>query len=156
MQETIELKKQEDGSFKLEMPGTDVAELKQGIMAGIAKTEVFGIPLGAAAGGLLTASVWDAIAGFVGGVVPGLPLWVTPAVGALVTKRWLSRFMGTDAANAGALILTADAIQQFFNLRGLISGIIKPATAAQRQENVVTQAEKVAKNYYPGIASRVG
>lgn len=112
----------EEGAAPIEEAADSAKLMQAGALAGIAKMEIFGVPAGAAAVGLLTASVWDAIAGFAKGTVGNLPNWVVPAVGAMVTAQWFPRFLGRDAANAGALILTADAIQQIFDLRGLISG----------------------------------
>lgn len=111
-------------------PGeTAKLEAGAGILGGIAQAKVFGIPVGEAAGGLLTASAWDAIAGFVSGRIPAMPAWVIPAAGSFVTGKYFGRFMGPGAANAGSLILAADAIQQFFNIRGLISGLVGKKTA---------------------------
>jgi hypothetical protein len=126
----LQLIKQEDGSYAGEVIEDKVdsktanLEASAGILGGIAQTKVFGIPIGEAAGGLLTASAWDALSGFVSGKIPAVPAWVIPAAGSFVTGKYFGRFMGSGAANAGSLILAADAIQQFFNVRGLISGMV--------------------------------
>ena len=97
-----------------------------GALGGFAKTEVKGVPIGAAAVGLLTVSVWDAIRGLVGGALPAaIPQWLVPALGAAVVQsKMVKGFMGADATNAAALILMADAIQALFNVRGLVSGLV--------------------------------
>ena len=99
---------------------------RAGALSGFAKTEVMGVPIGAAAVGLLTVSVWDALRGLVGGALPAqMPQWLIPAVGAAVVQsKMIKGWMGADASNAAGLILTADAIQALFNVRGIVSGLV--------------------------------
>jgi len=103
-----------------------LAKAQAGMLGGFAKTEIMGVPIGAAAVGLLTVSVWDALRGLLGGVLPeAIPAWLVPAIGAMVVQsKAIKDFMGADAANAAGLILTADAIQALFNVRGLVSGMV--------------------------------
>ena len=110
-----------------------------GMLGGFAKTEIMGIPVGAAAVGLLTVGVWDAIRGLVGGALPAaIPAWLVPAIGAFVVQtRTIKGFMGTDAANAAGLILTADAIQALFNVRGLVSGLVGGVKLGQTMRGTV-------------------
>lgn len=156
------LKQSPDGqSWTIETPKPEVvkpsADLHAGMFGGIASTQVFGMPIGSAAGGLLTAGLWDAASGLLAGKLPAIPGFVMPAVGAVVTKRFLSRYVGEGVANAGALILTADALQHIFNLRGLLAGLVGGTTAKlSAPYNVVTQAERVANNYNSAFARRVG
>ena len=98
-----------------------------GVLGGFAKTEFMGVPIGAAGVGLLTVSVWDALRGLLGGMLPAaIPAWLVPAIGAMVVQsRMIKGWMGADAANAAGLILTADAIQALFNVRGLVSNLTK-------------------------------
>ena len=110
-----------------ESEGTEVElHAKAGVLGGIAKTEIMGVPIGAAGVGLLTVSIWDAIRGLIGGALPAqIPQWLVPAIGAYVVQtRPIKGIMGADAANAAGLILTADAIQALFNVRGVISGLV--------------------------------
>jgi hypothetical protein len=139
MSEAIELKKREDGTYAFELPAEQVVELEQaGILEGISKTEVFGIPVGQAAGGLLAVSVWDAIRGLLGGVLPAqIPQWAIPAIGAWVmSTKTIQGMLGKTASNTAGIILTADAVQALFNVRGLISRLVsgvklrQPATAS--------------------------
>jgi hypothetical protein len=139
MSEVIELKKREDGTYGFELPGDQVAELEQaGVLEGISRTEVFGIPVGQAAGGLLAVSVWDAIRGLLAGVLPAqIPGWMVPAIGAWVmSTRTMQGMLGKTASDTAGIILTADAVQALFNVRGLISGLVsgvklgQPATAS--------------------------
>ena len=104
-----------------------------GVLGGFAKTEIMGVPIGAAGVGLLTVGVWDAIRGLVGRVLPAaIPSWLIPALGAAVVQsKRVKGFMGTDAANAAALILTADAIQSLFNVRGVVSGLVSRVKLGQ-------------------------
>ena len=99
---------------------------RAGILSGFAKTEIMGVPIGAAAVGLLTVSVWDALRGLVGGVLPAaIPSWLIPAIGAAVVQsKMIKGFMGADASNAAGLILTADAIQSLFDVRGAVSDLV--------------------------------
>ena len=99
---------------------------RAGVLGGIAQTKIMGVPIGAAGVGLLTVSIWDAIRGLVGGALPSqIPQWLVPAIGAYVVQtRPIKGIMGADAANAAGLILTADAIQALFNVRGVISGLV--------------------------------
>ena len=122
-------------------PATDLHMERSatGVLGGFAKTEIMGIPVGAAAVGLLTVSIWDAIRGLAGGVLPAaIPAWLVPAIGAFVVQtRTIKGFMGTDAANAAGLILTADAIQALFNVRGLVSGLVGGVKLGQTMRGTV-------------------
>jgi len=101
-------------------------EAQAGVMGGFAKTEIMGVPIGAAAVGLLTVGVWDALRGLVSNALPAaIPQWMVPAIGAMVVQnKVIKGFMGAGAANAAGLILTVDAIQALFNVRGLVSGLV--------------------------------
>ena len=115
-------------SAKSEPEGTEVElhAARAGVLSGFAKTEIMGVPIGAAGVGLLTVSVWDAIRGLVGGALPAqIPQWLIPAIGAAVVQsKMIKGFMGADASNAAGLILTADAIQALFDVRGVVSGLV--------------------------------
>ena len=117
-----------DKLFAAKSEGTEVElhRAQAGVLGGFAKTEIMGVPIGAAGVGLLTVSIWDALRGLVGGVLPAaIPAWLVPAIGAMVVQsKMIKGWMGADAANAAGLILTADAIQALFNVRGIISGLV--------------------------------
>jgi hypothetical protein len=135
-----EMKKREDGKVLLDTPAEQVAELEQaGVLTGLARTEVFGLPAGKAAAALFAVGGWDALRGFIPGVIPaGVPEWVVPAIGAwAMSTKTVSGWVGSDAANAAGLILLADALQASpFSprklVRDLFSGIRlgQPATAS--------------------------
>ena len=97
-----------------------------GVLGGFAKTEIMGVPIGAAGVGLLTVSLWDALKGLVGGALPAqIPQWLISAFGAMVVQsRMVKGWMGADAANAAGLILTAEAIQALFNVRDIVSRLV--------------------------------
>ena len=97
-----------------------------GVLGGFAKTEIMGVPIGAAGVGLLTVGIWDALRGLVGGVLPAaIPAWLVPAIGAMaVQSRMIKGWMGSNAANAAGLILTVDAIQTLFDVRGIVSKLV--------------------------------
>jgi len=151
--EELTMIQDEQGTWKVTLPEPEkeahLEAERAGMLGGLVKTEVFGIPIGAAGGALVTAGIWDMLAGVVKGMVPGVPNWVVPAAGAFaVNTKMVRGFVGTGAANAAGIILAADAIQQFFNLRGLISGLIKPTAAMGQSTGALHQAETVATNYY--------
>ena len=137
MNEQMTMEKNEQGVWEIKLPeATGEAHLeaaRAGVLEGFAKTEVFGIPIGAAAGGLLAVSIWDALRGFVGGAIPAnIPQWAIPAVGAVVMNtKMMKGFIGSTTANTAGIILTADAIQALFNVRGLVSGLFKGAQLKQ-------------------------
>ena len=103
------------------------------VLSGFAESEVMSVPIGAAGTGLLIVSAWDAIRGLVGGKLPtNIPQWVIPAVGAMaVQSKFVKPRIGDAAANAAGLILTADAIQALFNVRGIISGLVSGVKLGQ-------------------------
>jgi hypothetical protein len=122
-------------------------EAGAGILGGIAQTKVFGIPIGAAAGGLLTAGAWDALSTFISGKFTQIPNWAIPAAGSWVTGKYFARFMGEGAANAASLLLAADAIQLFFNLRGMIGGLVGKGTAALTANKTAANAPSTIEEY---------
>ena len=103
---------------------------KEGVLGGLAHAEVFGIPVGAAATGALLAGAWDGVAGLVGGMIPQASQWpwLIPAIGSVVTVRFMPRLVGTHAANVGGLLLAYDAIQGLFNIRSMVSGLFSKFT----------------------------
>ena len=117
--------------------GTDIElhRAQAGILGGFTETKPMGVPIGAAGIGLLIISGWDAIRGLVGGRLPAnIPQWLIPAAGAMaVQSKFVKPRIGDTAANAAGLILTADAIQALFNVRGLVSGWVSK-TPVQLQQ----------------------
>ena len=97
-----------------------------GILGGLTETKPMGVPIGAAGIGLLIVRTWDAIRGLVGGKLPAnIPAWLIPAGGAMVVQsKFIKPKIGEAAANAAGLILTVDAIQTLFNVRGLVSRLV--------------------------------
>ena len=102
---------------------------KEGILEGITKTEVFGIPVGAAGAGLAAAGVGDMVSGWLSNIVPGVagtrygPAMVKGFM-AWAANRWGGRIIGSTAANVVALIFTIDAVTDVFDLRGMTAGLI--------------------------------
>ena len=111
-----------------------------GILGGFAETKVMGIPIGAAGIGLLIISGWDAIRGLVGGRLPAnIPQWLIPAAGAMaVQSKFVKPRIGDTAANAAGLILTADAIQALFNVRGLVSRLVNKTSVQPGRTQVAS------------------
>lgn len=118
----------EDGKLIMKPAEGETVKLEQraGALEGLTKFEVMGIPIGQAAGGLLVVSVWDAIRGLLGGILPAqIPQWLIPVIGAwVVNTKTMRGFLGNTAANAAGLILIADSVQALFNVRGLVSGLV--------------------------------
>ena len=126
--QTLTMEKNAQGTWEIKLP--EIAELQQGagILEGITKFEIFSIPIGAAAGGLLIVGLMDALRGLIGGVLPAaIPQWMLPAIGAgLVNTKMVKGWIGEKTANAAGIILLADAFQASpINPRALISGALK-------------------------------
>ena len=142
MKQEITIDKEGDMILQVEeVAGTEMhlGKSSAGVMGGFAKAEIMGVPIGAAGVGLLTVSVWDALRGLLSGVLPAaIPTWLVPAIGAAVVQsRPIKGFMGSDAVNAAGLILTADAIQALFNVRGIISGLVGGIKLKQTMQGAV-------------------
>jgi hypothetical protein len=100
---------------------------REGILAGIAETEIMGIPVGAAVTGALVAGVADGVMSLIPLKAPGV---VVRGVAAWVTLQWGPRLFGTKAAQYGGLFLAYDAMQELFDFRGMIRGLFKKGTTA--------------------------
>lgn len=106
---------------------------QEGILSGLSRFEVAGIPVGAAATGALAAGLFDGLVGLVQGVAPQVPSWAMKAVGAWAAIQWGPRLLGSTAAQTAGLFLAYDSIQELINLRGLISGLfqgLRPGSSA--------------------------
>ena len=133
-----------DGLFAAKKnEGTDVElhRAQAGVLGGFVESKVMGVPIGAAAIGLLIVSVWDAIRGLVGGKLPtNIPQWVIPAVGAMaVQSKFVKPKIGEAAANAAGLILTVDAIQALSDVRGLVSRLVNKTQVQPVSEGGTSQ-----------------
>ncbi len=94
---------------------------KEGILGGITKMEIAGIPIGAAAAGAAVAGIADGLIGLIPAKVPNV---AARLVGALALAKWGGKtFIGEDASQVAALLLTYDAVQETVNLRGVLSGL---------------------------------
>ena len=135
-----------------ETAGTEVhlEAARMGVLSGFARTEIMGVPIGAAAVGLLTVSVWDALRGLVGGALPAqIPQWLIPAIGAMVVQsKPIKGFMGNDATNAAGLILTVDAIQALFDVRGIVSGLVSGVKLRQTRPAGATSNNRQSVDDY--------
>lgn len=107
-------------------------ELSQaGVFGGAASFSFGGVPLGAAIVGGLTAGVFDAIIRLFPTVdVPGINIPTNVRLGILfLIASWVAQtepvrdFLGREGAEATSLILAADGVQEFVNLRGILGGI---------------------------------
>lgn len=146
--------KEPKAEAKVEEPKAKVEEARA--LAGITKTEVWGIPIGQIAvgtfGGVFISELAD---GFLaaqstvvkGGVKLGL---------AAVTATWGKRWLGKDVSYAIAFVLGVFGLSQILpidkwaaSLAGSVKGIL-PGTikVTGMQGNVLNQAQGVAENYY--------
>lgn len=100
----------------------------KGFVAQLTDAQVFGLPVGAVVGGAAIGGVGDALSGTLQGLIPQAPSWVVKAVMAMAVVNWAPRWIGKDIANIGGLFLTYDAVQELFDVRGNISGVIGQLT----------------------------
>lgn len=98
------------------------------ILTGISDWRIFGLPVGAVAGGAIVGGVGDALSGAVVGLVPQAPSWAVKAATAWAVVQWGPKIIGKEVAQVGALFLTYDAVQELFNIRGSIANIIAGVT----------------------------
>lgn len=122
-----------------------------GFLNGIVKTEVSGIPVGAAAAGAALTIIVDRL------VIRKLDkdgkwgVWANLGA-AFVIKKYAGKFLGTQAADVTALLLTYEAVADW--VTGLIDKVIPAATMSQmrqagmNQGSVMNQVNAVAKDYY--------
>ena len=106
-----------------ESKGKEIELHREGFLEGISRWEIFDIPLGSAIGGMFTAGLWDILASFLSGLTEKLPDWLVPLLGAWVSKRFISRLVGAEAANVAAIILTYEGLARAFNVREWVSGL---------------------------------
>lgn len=101
-----------------------------GMLTGVAKAEIFGVPLGGAAIGIgLSALVGGLMDRFAPNVATGA---MGKVLAAAVVANWGKRWLGKEAADLTALFLTADAVAEpVENIIGQITGWIQGATMSQ-------------------------
>ncbi len=100
--------------------------------------KVAGIPLGAAAKGLVVWGIGDVIAMVGARYIPGKvpPGGVKLGIAALLQVKMVKEAIGPTSANIGSLLLAVDGVNSFFDLRGKVRntlggviGKMLPATA---------------------------
>ena len=97
---------------------------KEGILAGVAETEIAGVPVGAAITGALTAGVADGLIAMIPVKAPGVAV---RGIASWAMIRWGPRIFGAKAAQTGGLFLAYDAMQELFDFRGMAKGFFKKA-----------------------------
>lgn len=140
------------------------AELEKGALEGISTMKVWDIPLGQAlVGGFSAVVISELVDGFLAaqsGSIKGL----VKLMAAGVSIKWGRKLIGTTGATALAILLAYDGLRMVIPIdewAGKLVGGITPLTGAglagkAGMGNVLTQADAVVKNYYPGITARVG
>lgn len=131
----------------------------------IDKIEIMGVPIGrAAVGGFAAVLVSEVVDGIMQAQTTTTQGIVKLGLAAIV--QWTKRWFGAPMANTATLLLAYDGVRQLLPIdewAGRVASAITGAfptgglgRGAGRVPNVLQQAEQVAKNYYPGIAQRVG
>jgi hypothetical protein len=140
----------------------EVEQKQGGALEGISKMKVWDIPLGE---GLLGGSVAVVFSELVDGFLKNQAertKGFLKLVAAGAIAKWASRFLGPTGAKAAAIILVYDGMRQILPIDewagNLAERITKVRTggglagkAGMTQSAAVTQAEKVAKDYYAGL-----
>ena len=101
---------------------------REGILGGVAETEIAGVPIGSAISGALVAGVADGIIAMIPVRAPGVAV---RGIAAWAMIKWGPRIFGAKAAQTGGLFLAYDAMQELFDFRGLVSGFFKKARTAK-------------------------
>ena len=113
--------------------GDGGGELSQaGVFGGAAEFNFGGVPVGAAIIGGLSAGFFDALISLFPVVdIPGIEIPTNIRRGIILfIASWAAQtepvrnFLGRSGAEAASLILAADGVQEFINLRGILSGIV--------------------------------
>lgn len=133
---TIELQlNPETGNYEagtLEASDQDSELSQAGVFGGAASFNFGGVPIGAAIVGGLTAGAFDAIIRLFPTVdIPGINIPTNVRLGIIFfIASWAAQtepfrnFLGREGAEATSLILAADGVQEFVNLRGILGGIL--------------------------------
>ncbi len=90
-------------------------------LSNVTDFKLAGLPVGAVAVGLAVGGVGDAVGNTVSTAVPAVPGWAVKAGLAWATYTWAPKFIGKDAANMGALFLTADALMGVIPIRSTVA-----------------------------------
>ena len=104
---------------------------REGILGGVAETEIAGVPVGAAITGALTAGVADGLIAMIPVKAPGVAV---RGIASWAMIRWGPRIFGAKAAQTGGLFLAYDAMQELFDFRGTVKGFFKKARTVGEEE----------------------
>lgn len=141
----------------------ETAKMEEGILAGFAKTEFFGIEFGKIAigtfGGVFVSELIDGFMATQNTTTKG----ITKLVIAGTVAQWGKRWVGVDAAKALALIigvfglsqvLPVDkwAVQLASQVKSILPGTIK--VTGKNESRVVREATTVARDYYDQAMGR--
>ena len=95
---------------------------EEGVLGGIAETDIAGIPVGAALTGALCAGVAD---GLIAMIPMKLPSAVVRGAASWGMIEYGPRVVGTTAAQTAGLFLAYDALQEIFNFRGVTRDLFR-------------------------------
>jgi len=139
------------------------ADMGESAVAGITDFKIMAAPIGQAiVGGFSSVFVSELVDGFL--VSQGVMVTGLVKIGAAVaTLRWGKRILGKTGAMAAALLLTYDGARDILPIdqwatRGAdaITGVVTTRGLGGNTMSAITQANKVADNYYPSISRRSG
>jgi len=134
-------------------------EERTGVLAGLVKTEVLGIPIGAVAigtaGGVFISELVDGFMATQGTMAKG----AVKLAMAGVTATWGKRWIGKDAAYAIAFVLGIFGLSQIIPIdkyaaqaagyiKGMLPGTIKVTGMPNTGGGALAQAQRVATDYY--------
>jgi len=135
-----------DGDTQVIPTDNDTAELEAGVLSGVSKIQVMGIPIGnAVVGGGIAFLVDQLTERF----LPQLTGPTANIAGAFLVMYVGKRFLGTSTAQAAAMFLTYEAIRD--TLEGALSGIFG---AAQNPSGGFQQQPATVGTYYETMLRR--
>ena len=103
--------------------------MAKGMLEGLSEIRPFGLPIGAVGGGLVIQGAADALGAVVNGFSNNkIPSWAVKGVMAFALVKWGHKVVGNDMAQVGALLVTADAVQDLVNIRGSVNNIVNGLT----------------------------
>lgn len=108
------------------------AELQQaGVLAPITQLEVFGIPLGqAGVGGITALAVSELVDAFITPPPEGVPFTrvLVKGIAAFGINQWLGGVMGRDAARVAALFIGFDLLRDLLPIDSWVQGLVTGIT----------------------------
>jgi hypothetical protein len=142
-------------------PAVPDAKLKEGVLGGLTKMEVWDIPIGqVVVGGFVAVFATELVDGFMANQKPMVTGLVKLAL-AGASIKWGKRVLGKDGALAVAILVGFDGVRDIIPLdtwaktfASKLSGMMPKGGLAQNPNRTVEQARIVATNYYSRLGGR--